>query len=73
MSNATSVFTAPDRIDEHARQAWALAELLIDHYCGQEDHNILSDEIMGGLMENISGHLNAIREIALVCVEKQGA
>ncbi|MDT8895799.1 hypothetical protein RSO41_14165 [Halomonas sp. I1] len=52
-----------DRIDAHARQAWALSELLIDHFGGQEEHNVLSDEIMSCLMENLSGHLKRIREI----------
>lgn len=62
-----------DRIDAHARQAYALAELLIDHFGGQEDHNILSDEIMSGLMENMSHHLTRIREInAESELEEQG-
>lgn len=58
-----SVFTASDHIDTHARMAHSLVELLVDHYCSQEDHNVLSDEIMSGLMENLSHHLERIREI----------
>lgn len=58
-----SLFTKADHIDEHARMAYALAELLVDHFGGQEDHNVLSDEIMSGLMENLSHHLSRIREI----------
>ncbi|GHE19988.1 hypothetical protein [Halomonas urumqiensis] len=52
-----------DKIDAHARQAWALSELLIDHFGGQEDHNVLNDDIMCSLMENMSYHLEAIRRV----------
>ncbi|WP_275289326.1 hypothetical protein [Halomonas elongata] len=58
-----SYITKADHIDTHARQAWALAELLVDHFGGQEEHNLLSDEIMCGLMENISDHLKRIQDI----------
>lgn len=58
-----SLFTTSDQIDTHARMAHALTELLIDHYGGQDDHNVLSDEIMASLMENLSHHLERIREI----------
>ncbi|WP_280569752.1 hypothetical protein [Chromohalobacter sp. 296-RDG] len=58
-----SYHTDSDRLDAHARQAWALSELLIDHFGGQEEHNVMSDEIMSGLMENISEHLKKIQEI----------
>lgn len=50
-----------DLIDEHARQAWSVAELLINHY--GDEHDTLSDEIMLGLLEGISSHLGRIREI----------
>lgn len=55
--------TTTDHIDAHARQARAVAELLIDHFGGQEDHNVLSDDIMAGLMENLSHHLAQIQAI----------
>lgn len=71
MSNVTSIFTAPDHIDEHARQAWALAELLVVHYT--EDHSVMSDDIMSCLMENISSHLEEIRKLALACTEERSA
>ncbi|MFG6178543.1 hypothetical protein ACGTN6_14995 [Halomonas sp. THAF12] len=58
-----SYSTTADHIDTHARQAWALAQLLIDHFGGQEDHNVLSDEIMSALMENLSHHLVRIQTI----------
>ncbi|MFG6175780.1 hypothetical protein ACGTN6_00925 [Halomonas sp. THAF12] len=58
-----SYSTTSDHIDSHARQAWALAELLVDHYGGQEDHNVLNDDIMSGLMENLAYHTAKIQEI----------
>lgn len=50
-----------DVIDEHARQAWSVAELLIEHFSGERD--TLSDEVMTCLMEDISSHLARIRDI----------
>ena len=58
-----SLFTTSDQIETHTRMSHALTELLIDHFGGQEDHNTLSDDIMSGLMENLSHHLTRIREI----------
>lgn len=57
-----SIIHTQDRIDEHARQAWAVAEFLIVHY-GDPDHCVMSDEIMACLLENVSSHLKAIREL----------
>lgn len=50
-----------DLIDEHARQGWAVAELLISHCSGE--HDTLSNETMSCLMENIASHLQSIRDI----------
>ncbi|WP_431026223.1 hypothetical protein [Halomonas sp. H5] len=73
MSHAIPNLSARDHIESHAHKAWALSELLVDHFCSQEDRNVLSDDVMVGLMENISGHLEEIRKLARVCTEKQGA
>jgi hypothetical protein len=59
-----SLLLSKDRIDEHARQGWALSEFLLAYYNdGDEGRDTMSDEVMSGLMENLASHLRHIRAL----------
>lgn len=51
-----------DAIDRYARQAHGIAQILLSHYA-EDDHEILSGEIMTSLFENISNHMEMIQSI----------
>lgn len=60
-----SVFKDQDRIEDQARQAWALSEFLLAYHNDQAagEGLMMSTEIVCGLLENLCDRLEAIREI----------
>ncbi|WP_075882074.1 hypothetical protein [Vreelandella massiliensis] len=54
-----------DRIEDQARQAWALSEFLLAYHNDTADgaRCAMSNEIVSGLLENLCERLETIREI----------
>lgn len=52
-----------DCIEAQARQAYSLSEFLVTYYNdGGGERSTMSDEVMAGLLENISERLQIIRD-----------
>lgn len=61
--NAESAVDVQNCIEDQARQAYSLSEFLVTYYNdGGGERSTMSDEIMAGLLENISERLQIIRD-----------
>lgn len=61
--NAESAADVQDCIEDQARQAYSLSQLLVTYYAENGgERSTMSNEIMAGLMENISERLQIIRD-----------
>ncbi len=63
LANAESAVDVQNCIEDQARQAYSLSEFLVTYYNdGSGERSTMSDEIMAGLLENISERLQIIRD-----------
>lgn len=63
LDGVESAVDIQDCIEAQARQAYSLSEFLVTYYSdGGGERSTMSDEIMAGLMENISERLQVIRD-----------
>lgn len=61
--NAESAVDVQNCIEDQARQAYSLSEFLVTYYAEDDgERSTMSNEIMAGLMENISERLQIIRD-----------